>query len=55
MLKHPRGGRPCPPQRWPEYLDAIVYVLRTGCAWRHLPHDFTVLWSSAHAFPALVP
>jgi transposase len=23
-------------------------VLRTGCAWRHLPHDFTVGWSAAH-------
>lgn len=21
---------------------------RTGCAWRHLPHDFTVGWSAAH-------
>jgi transposase len=45
---HPRGGRPCPPPRWREYLDAILYVLRTGCAWRHLPHDFTVTWSAAH-------
>ncbi len=25
-----------------------MYVLRTGCAWRHLPHDFTVSWSAAH-------
>jgi transposase len=23
-------------------------VLGTGCAWRHLPHDFTVSWSAAH-------
>lgn len=45
---HPRGGRPCPPERWREYLDAALYVLRTGCAWRHLPHDFTVGWSAAH-------
>jgi putative transposase len=22
-------------------LNAILYVLRTGCAWRHLPRDFT--------------
>jgi len=21
-------------------LDAIFYILRTGCQWRHLPHDF---------------
>jgi transposase len=45
---HPRRGRPCPPERWREYHDAILYVLRTGCAWRHLPHDFTVNWSAAH-------
>ena len=48
MPEHPRRGRPCPPERWREYLDAILYVLRTGCAWPHLPHDFTVSWSAAH-------
>jgi putative transposase len=21
-------------------LDGVLYVLRTGCAWAHLPHDF---------------
>jgi len=23
-----------------EMLNAIFYLLRTGCSWRHLPHDF---------------
>lgn len=23
-----------------EVVNAILYVVRTGCAWRHLPHDF---------------
>ncbi len=23
-----------------EMLDAIFYLARTGCSWRHLPHDF---------------
>ena len=23
-----------------EILDAIFYVLKSGCAWRLLPHDF---------------
>lgn len=23
-----------------EYVNAILYVLRTGCWWRMLPHDF---------------
>lgn len=36
--KHPRR----------EIINAILYVVRTGCAWRHLPHDLppwqTVYW-----------
>ena len=41
------GGRPA---KWPrrEILNAILYVLKTGCAWHLLPHDFppysTVFW-----------
>jgi putative transposase len=41
------GGRPA---EWPrrEILNAILYVLKTGCAWHLLPHDFppysTVFW-----------
>jgi putative transposase len=31
-----------------EVVDAILYILRTGCQWRNLPHDFpawgTVSW-----------
>jgi putative transposase len=31
-----------------EVVDAILYILRTGCQWRNLPHDFppwgTVAW-----------
>ncbi len=32
------GGRP---RKYPmrEVLNALFYLLRTGCAWRHLPHD----------------
>ena len=34
-----RTGRP---RSWPmrRVVDAILYVLRTGCAWAHLPRDF---------------
>ena len=44
---HPRGGRPEKhPRR--DIVDAILYVVRTGCAWRQLPADFppweTVYW-----------
>lgn len=33
-----RGRRRRRPMR--SLLDAMLYVLRTGCAWRHLPRDF---------------
>ena len=41
------GGRPEKhPRR--DVVDAILYVVRTGCSWRHLPVDFppwqTVYW-----------
>jgi putative transposase len=34
----PQKGRP---QEWPlrEIINAILYLLRTGCQWRMLPHD----------------
>ena len=42
-----KGGRPAlHPRR--EVVDALLYVARTGCQWRALPHDFppwaTVYW-----------
>jgi putative transposase len=44
-----RRGRPPLDRRW--VLNAILYVLRTGCQWRQLPSDFphwksvyTVFW-----------
>jgi len=33
------GGRPAKYERL-EILNAIFYLVRTGCAWRLLPHDF---------------
>lgn len=35
----PGGGRPRT-TKMREVLNAILYVLRTGSAWKHLPHDF---------------
>jgi putative transposase len=35
----PGGGRPRT-TAMREVLNAILYVLRTGSAWKHLPHDF---------------
>ena len=42
LLPKRRRGKP---ERPPEVcrgavLDAIFYILRTGCQWRQLPHDF---------------
>ncbi len=34
-----KQGRPCTISLR-EISNAIRYVLRTGCAWRSLPHDF---------------
>src|SRR5260221_7311661 len=33
------GGRPATYSRR-EIVNAILYVLRTGCGWEYLPHDF---------------
>jgi putative transposase len=33
-----RRGGPRHPHR--KVFDAIFYLLRTGCHWRYLPHDF---------------
>lgn len=35
---HPNFPKAIYPRR--EIVNAILYLLRTGCQWRHLPHDF---------------
>jgi len=32
-----------------EVLDAIFYIVRSGCAWRLLPHDFPP-WKTVHHY-----
>ena len=39
------GRKPMHAKR--ELLNAMLYVLRTGCSWRHLPHDFPP-WQSVY-------
>ena len=36
---------------WPkrELTDAVLYLVKTGCQWRHLPHDFPP-YSTVHSF-----
>src|SRR5262249_28738855 len=42
-----RTGRP--PAELREVLNAILYLVRTGCQWRLLPHDFPP-WSTVHTW-----
>jgi transposase len=36
---------------WPkrELMNAVLYFVKTGCQWRHLPHDFPP-YSTVHSF-----
>lgn len=45
-LDYNKGGRPCKHSKR-EILNAIFYVVRTGCQWRYLPHDFPP-WMSVY-------
>jgi putative transposase len=42
------GGRPARYERR-EILNGILYVLRTGCAWRELPHDLPP-WTTVYGY-----
>ena len=42
------GGRPADHARR-EIVNAIGYVLRTGCQWRNLPHDFPP-WGTVYTY-----
>ena len=43
----PQGGGTMPRDQRAVFT-AVVYVLTTGCAWRHLPPDFAVSPATAH-------
>jgi transposase len=42
------GGRP-PKYERREIVNGILYVLRTGCPWRALPHDFPP-WQTVYGY-----
>ena len=46
--RHPRGGRR---EKHPRraIVDAILYVVRTGCSWRQLPADFPP-WQTVYLY-----
>lgn len=44
---HYMGGRP--PADIKEVINAIFYVLKSGCSWRSLPHDFPH-WNTVYGY-----
>jgi len=44
----PKGGRP--PKERREVINGIRYVLRSGCAWRLVPHDLPNWGTCYHYF-----
>src|SRR4051794_40514634 len=54
-MEYPRASAPSRDTRWQasplrsgrEIINAIQYVLRSGCAWRMIPHDLPH-WESAY-------
>jgi transposase len=55
ILPPAQGGRGFGrPLKYPrrEVVDAILYVARTGCSWRHLPADFPP-WAGVYHYFAV--
>jgi len=48
MPKPARTGRPRKVS-FREIVNGILYVVRTGCAWRRLPHDFPK-WKTVYTY-----
>ncbi len=46
--KPPKLGRPRK-HSWRELMNAVRYVLRTGCSWRQLPHDLPP-WETVYMY-----
>ncbi len=44
----PKTGRPRE-HAWRDILDAIFYIVRSGCAWRMLPHDLPP-WKTVYTY-----
>mgnify|MGYP002642157987 CR=1 FL=1 len=42
-------GRRRSPQQQRELINAMLYLVHTGCQWRELPHDFPP-WSTVHGY-----
>ncbi len=50
LIPQPKtGGRPASVERR-EIVNAVLYVVRNGCTWRALPHDFPKWQTVYHYF-----
>jgi putative transposase len=50
LLPKPQGkGRRRSSQEQRELVNAILYVIHTGCQWRELPHDFPN-WQTVYGY-----
>lgn len=47
--QHKQSGKGRPPVDLKEVVNAIFYVVKTGCSWRSLPHDFPC-WSTVYGY-----
>lgn len=47
-VDYSKGGRPLKHEKR-EILNAIFYVLRTGCQWRYLPQEFPP-WKTVYTY-----
>lgn len=47
-VKSPKGGRPPTDRR--EIMNGIRYIIRSGCAWRLIPHDLPKWQTCYHYF-----
>lgn len=47
LPKKKRGRKPVHSRR--EMMNALLYIVRTGCQWRMLPHDLPP-WEAVYAF-----
>ena len=49
LLPRKRGRGRTPKHGLRDMMDAILYVVRTGCQWRALPHDFPP-WETVYGY-----
>lgn len=51
LIPRPRTKRRGRPRKasYREILNAVLYLVRTGCAWRLLPHDFPH-WKTVYTY-----